>query len=612
LTESDDHQPDQPDPGRSPANPWDQPPITEHPATEYPTTEYPTTEHPVGEQPAAEYPPGFPPPTGYLPTAGYPASEYPNTGYPDPNAGYPQSGYPNAGYPQPGYPQPGYSTQPYPVVGQPAPPPARRGRLGWILGAAVAVLLLLVGGGAVAAYQVLNGGGTQPDQVVPADTMAFAKLDLNPSASQKIAAARFLHRIPKLGSGFVGSGDWRQAMFQALASDGSIPSGVNYDRDVKSWLGKRAAVAVLPTLKDGDPEVLLVFQSTDDAKARAGIARFGSDNGVSFYRGYAVVAETQQIADQAVNSAKAANLSGSTHYQADLKQLGSLGVASGWTDLGAIAKLAASGSGSGAPSSKLLGSGRLAFTVRMTSNSADLIGKFYGLSGPASVAAPDLGSLPATSAIAVGAGVNGAAIDQMWNQYRELVGQFAEFSNPDQLQPGSPDDALDSLQQQFGVRLPDDLKTLLGGGISVSVDAHGLAGDSTPKFAVQTATDGAAAVKVMDNIRHAMENGGADFPVSYRATATGLLVASDPDYLAAINAGNSPKLSDVSSFRQALPDRAGATETAFVNLDAIAAELRAQGQSSDDLKMLEAFSAVGLTAKVQGGTATLRIRLIAH
>jgi hypothetical protein len=49
-----------------------------------------------------------------------------------------------------------------------------------------------------------------------------------------------------------------------------------------------------------------------------------------------------------------------------------------------------------------------------------------------------------------------------------------------------------------------------------------------------------------------------------------------------------------------------------VNLDAIAAELRAHGQSSDDLKTLEAFSAVGLTAKVQGGTATLRIRLLAH
>ncbi len=594
MTESDDRQPDQPDSGRPPSHRWDQPPITEHPATDYPTTDYPggdyaAGDYHAGQQPAAEYPPGFPPPAGYQPAAGYPSSEHPHAGYPNP-------GYPDAGFP----------TQPYPAAGQ----PARRSRLAWILGAAAAVLLLLVGGGAVAAYQVLNGGGTQPDQVVPANAIAFAKLDLNPSASQKIAAARFLHRIPKLGSGFVGSSDWRQAMFQALSSDGSLPDGVQYDRDVKPWLGKRAAVAVLPTLKDGDPEVLLVFQSTDDAKARAGIARFGSDSGVSFYHGYAVVAETQQEADQAVASAKTADLSDSDHYQADLKQLGSLGVASGWADLGAIGKLAATDAV--VPShAQLLGSGRLAFTVRMTSNSADLIGKFYGLSGPASVAAPDLGALPSSSAIAVGAGVNAASIDAMWNQYRELLGQFA--AGPDESGvPPNPDDVLDALQQEFGVRLPDDLKTLIGSGVSVSVEAHGLAGGGTPKFAVQARTDGAAATRVMDNIRHGMENAGADFPLVYRATSTGLLVASDPEYLATMYAGSGPKLSGLASFRQALPDRAGATETAFVNLDAIAAELRAQGGSSDDLKTLEAFSAVGLTAKVQGGTATLRVRLLAH
>lgn len=618
MTEPVDRQPNQPDPSRPqpyPA-PWDQPPITEYPTTDYPASDHPTGEYPAGGQPSAQYPPGFPPPAGYLPeeqpTAGYLAPDYPTypaPDYPAPNYGGPNYSTPT--YPGGGHPHPGYPTEPYPLLTQPVPPPARRGRLAWILGAAGAALLLVMGGGAVAAYQVLNGGGAQPDQVVPADTVAFAKLDLNPSASQKIAAARFLHRIPKLGTGFVGSGDWRQAMFQALTSSGSIPDGVDYDRDVKSWLGKRAAVAVLPTLEDGDPEMLLVFQSTDDAKARAGIARFGPDNGISFYRGYAVVAESQQLADQAVSSAKVASLSGSAHYQADLKQLGPLGVASGWADFGAANKLITSAAGAAA-SGKLLGKSRLAFTVRMTGNSADLIGKFYGLSGPASVAAPELDTLPASSAIAAAMGVNGAAIDRMWQQYRELLGQFAISDDSSGFGPADPGAALDMLQEQFGVRLPDDLKTLLGSGLSVSVEAHGLVGDAMPKFAVQTRTDGAAAVHVMDNIRNAVAGEGLDLPVSYRATSTGLLVASDPDYLSAVNAGGFPELSGVSEFRQALPDRAGATEAVFVNLNAIAAELRAQGRSSDDLKTLEAFSAVGLTSKVQGGTATLRVRLLAH
>ena len=51
------------------------------------------------------------------------------------------------------------------------------------------------------------------------------KLDLNPSASQKIAAARFLHRIPKLGSGFGGSSDWRKALFDALSSERLVAAG---------------------------------------------------------------------------------------------------------------------------------------------------------------------------------------------------------------------------------------------------------------------------------------------------------------------------------------------------------------------------------------------------
>ena len=241
-----------------------------------------------------------------------------------------------------------------------------------MLGAASAALLLVLGGGGVAAFQVLNGGGTQPDQVVPADTVAFAKLDLNPSASQKIAAARLLHRIPKLGNGFSGgSSDWRKAIFDGLSSNDSLPPGVDFDHDIKPWLGKRAAVAVLPTLRDGDPEVLLVLQSTDDAKARVGISHFGSDNGVSFYRGYAVVGETQQIADRAVADAKLSNLSGSRQYSADMRQSESLGVSSGWADVGAIAKLA----GDANPLSATAPRGRLAYTVRLTANSADLIGR---------------------------------------------------------------------------------------------------------------------------------------------------------------------------------------------------------------------------------------------
>ena len=474
----------------------------------------------------------------------------------------------------------------------------------------MAVLLLVMGGGAVAAYQVLNGGGTQPDQVVPADAVAFAKLDLNPSASQKIAAARFLHRIPKFGSGFSGSSDWRKAIFDALSSGDALPSGVNFDRDVRPWFGKRAAVAVLPTLYDGDPEVLLVLQSTDDAKARAGIARFGSDNGVSFYHGFAVVGETQQIADQAVASAKVSNLAGSAHYSADMKQLGSLGVSSGWADIGAAFNLAGT-----ANRLNTATTGRLAYTVRLTANSADLIGKFYGLTGSGTpVTSPELGGLPVGTALAISVGTNPTTIDHSWQRYQDLLSQLGgAFGDQGQSGLAAPDpsEMVDALQQEFGLRLPDDLKTLVGTGVTVAVSTDGLNGDM-PKFVLQSHTNGAAAVQVMDNIRRAAEEQGADFPVEYRATSNGLIVGDDPDYLAAVSSGGGVTLSSWPAFRQSLPDRAGAEYTAFVNLDAVASSMRADGANQDELQAISAFSAAGVTMRTSGSTASLHVRLLAH
>jgi hypothetical protein len=560
----------QPQPSWEPQHGWDQPPITE-------VTPSFGDEEPLDHEESA--------------TAQYYAP-------PAPAAGYPPGSYPPAGYLMAGQP------------GMPPVPPRRR-KQPWIIGAGLAVLLLVLGGGSLAAFQVLTGGGTQPDQVVPAGAVAFAKLDLNPSASQKIAAARLLHRIPKFGAGFSGgSSDWRKAIFDGLSGNDSLPAGVDYDHDVKPWLGKRAAVAVLPTLRDGDPEVLLVLQSNDDARARVGISHFGSDNGVSFYHGYAVVAETQQIADQAVADAKVANLAGSAQYGADMKQLGSLGVSSGWADFGAVAKLA----GSVNPMSAAVPTGRLAYTVRLTANSADLLGKVYGMSSsPTPAAQPDPGELPASTAIAVGIATSPASIDRSWQRYLDLLGKVGTPSSVDpSFAAPSPSEMIDQLQQEFGVQLPGDLKTLVGTGVTAAVSADGLTGGS-PKFVVQSHTDGAAAARVLDHVRQALEvPDGPGFPLQYQSTSNGLIVGNDPGYLAAVSSGSGPKLSGLAAFRQALPDRAGAEYTAFVNLDAIAASMRADGASQDDLQAISAFSAAGLTVRISGNTANLHVRLLAH
>jgi len=556
MTEPDDRSADSPPPGQQPGQRyphagWDQPPLAEVPS---------------GDGDWQWTPPGQ-------------AADLPHGQYP--------------GYLLPGYPA-----------------PTRPRRLRWVLSAAAAVLVLVLGGGAFAAYEVLNGGGEQPDQVVPASAVAFTKLDLNPSAGQKIAAARFLHRLPKVGSGFTGSRDWRESIFQALDGDGSLPAGVQYDRDVKPWLGKRLGVAALPTLRDGKPEVLLALQSTDDAKARVGIRRFNAEAGIGFLHGYAVVAETQQLADQAVADAKAASLAGSDTYRSDMRTLGGLGVASGWLDLGQLSKLAkqagqdhlASGFGG-------LDTGRLAATVRLGGTSADLIGKLLGARPSGSTAAPSLADLPGSTAVAMSASIPPGTLDAYWNRISTAVGGFL-VPNPAGDPSGSFSDPIQSLQDQFGITLPRDLDTLLGHGVSVAVDSNGI-DRGMPHIAVRTVTDGKAAVRVLDKVRDAVQQYGTDLPFSYREVPGGLLAGNDKGYLDQV-AGAGGGLGGQGAFTKALPDLAGASMVGYVNFDAISGELAKGGGRADQRAALSSFQAAGMTVRLENGITTLHVRLLAH
>ncbi len=528
-----------------------------------------------------------------------PASQPAGTGYH--GAGLP----PRADY----WPSGGYYGGGYPATTSfmPYQPPASRRRRPWILGVAAAVLLLLFGGGGLVAYQALNGGGVQPEQVLPADAVAFYKIDLNPSASQKIDAARLLHRLPQLG-GLTGSGDWRRQLFQALLQDGELPDGISYDRDLKPWLGERAAVAVLPQQSGAADVPVLVLQCSDAGKARTALANFNVVGGLSFYRGYAVLAPSQAIADQAVTGAKSLSLAADPDYRADFRQLGGSGIAAGWADLGALGPLAGGQAGSG-----LAGTGRIAFIVRVTSNAIELVGRANGLAGNSQPAADsDLGSLPANTAVAAEAGLDPAAIDRSWQQYSRLLeGSGTLFGLPGTATTSDAPGSLLSFEQEWGLRLPSDLTTVLGTGLTVSVAGPGISGGAA-KFAVRTHSNGAAAAAVLDRIRRAVQAHGTDFPLTYRVTPTGLLAGDDAGYLDSLGNPGTATLAGLKSFRSALPEASGATEAVFVNLDAIAADLRAHSGDPDTLQALSAFSAAGLSVHYGGGSASLHVRLVAR
>lgn len=188
-------------------------------------------------------------------------------------AGQPYGGQPGDGQPYAGQPPYGGPQQGFPPA-QWQPEPKRRGKLIPLI-AALAVLIVGGGGGAFA-YSRLNGGD-QPSAVLPGTAVAYARVDLNPSAGQRVAALRFLMKFPSVRDkiGLTSDNDdLRQKLFELFKKNaGDDLAEVDFDRDVKPWLGDRLAVAAVPSADAGKPDPVIAVQVKDEDKARAGLEK---------------------------------------------------------------------------------------------------------------------------------------------------------------------------------------------------------------------------------------------------------------------------------------------------------------------------------------------------
>ena len=149
----------------------------------------------------------------------------------------------------------------------PSPPVARRRRL--LALAVLGVVLALASAG----WFVLQGSGTPPPatgaaRVVPADVLAYVHLSTDPSRPAVQAARRLADRFP----GY-------PLLYAAVVNrlDGALGGGANVDFDsqVGPWLGKEAALAVLPSTGASAP-TLLVLDVSNRARAQAFLSSVGA------------------------------------------------------------------------------------------------------------------------------------------------------------------------------------------------------------------------------------------------------------------------------------------------------------------------------------------------
>jgi hypothetical protein len=451
----------------------------------------------------------------------------------------------------------------------------------WAIVASVTAVALTATG--VTAYSLLAGGGVTLDAQLPADSVAYAEINLDPPAGQKVAALRFFHHFRDLNVR-EDSADLVSGLLEPLLNTDEAKR--QYNDNVKPWLGKHAAFAADPQGSTSEP--IAVIETTDSAKARAGLdalRQHGEDPFGYVIRDHVVVlARSEAVAQTAVDDAGKASLHGNDTFRQDLKSIGDDGVFTAWLDVARSGQLGSLGGLSGsADVSKADLRGRMVASLRFTDSTADLVLRAIGTGqGPSGdPVGPRLGKLPDDTAAAVALGGGDKLVRQTYQQ----------------LNQAGLSDQLTSMENDLGISLPEDLAALVGSTTVLAVS--GTAGQVD--FGVISRTDDPDRAKTA--AERVSAKLGATSTIAVRPVADGTVLASSSDYADKLAGSGGLGTSDL--FRSALPDLDGAQLAVYL-------DLQRTGKLDDPplsgpASQLRAF---GMTTGTQGDTLTVHLRVV--
>jgi hypothetical protein len=545
-------------------------------------------------------------------------------------------------------------------AGGPLPPQPRRGgrlvKKALLLGGGV-VGLAAVGVGAWAAYGFLSTG-PQPAEALPADTLGYASIDLDPSGGQKIEALRTLNKFPAFEDevGIGTDDDIRRAIFDRIEQDAGC-DGLDYGDDIEPWLGDRAAVAAVDVGGE-EPDPVVVLQVKDADKADAGLEKIkacggGEDGGWAIDGGWAVIAESDDVADDVVAAAKKGTLADDEEFQKWTGEAGDPGVvtlyagpaAGGYMadhveDLGLFGGIGgyacgmdgmlngsdggfSAYSGDVYPSDgcaqpdpdspdlsaqleqKLRDFDGMAMTLRFDDGAIELeaAGDSVGMPGVLSAGgtADVVESLPAGTGAVLGLGFADG-----W--FGDLVDYVAPYTGED------ADALMQELSDTTGLDLPDDVETLVGDSATLALGSDldpdaffGSSDGSDVPIAVKVKGDPDEIEKVLDKLR---EMAGPEANVlESDADGDTIVIGPDADYRAELLEDGT--LGDNDVFKDVVRESDKAGTILFVNVDQFQAAIEdAAGESDQDfVDNLKPVSGFGITGWVDDGVAHAVVRL---
>ncbi|MGH3317617.1 MAG: DUF3352 domain-containing protein, partial [Nocardioidaceae bacterium] len=315
-------------------------------------------------------------------------------------------------------------------------PRERKPRRGLVTGIVVGIIVAIgLPIGTFAAFRLL-GGGTQPHDVLPANAIGYFRIDVDPSAPQKIDAVRFLRTFPafeKYTRIDDDRADIRKVVFDAMLED--VPCRLDYENDVAPWLGERLGVAVTPPAAPGeDAGFAGAVQVSDEQAASRGLEKLRACDagnspagGWTYLDGYMIVSQTQRKAESLAAAAEQNPLADAEQFRSDMDRLGEQGVASVWFSGEGIYKALATDEVFRPMDDQLrrqveqsYSSGAVAFRfdARYVELATVLTGSAYEESDDEAVA--DM-ALPESTAVALGFADGEGYVDELWDMM--LIGE---------------------------------------------------------------------------------------------------------------------------------------------------------------------------------------------
>lgn len=484
-----------------------------------------------------------------------------------------------------------------------------------MLAAGGAIVAVAAGGAAWAAWSFFSTG-EQPAAALPASTVAYASIDLDPSGGQKIAALRVLSKFPAFEDvvGIDADDDVRRWIFEEFQGEAGC-EGLDYADDVEPWLGDRFAVAAVET-SGGTPAPVFVLQVSDEDGAEAGLqavrecAGGDADEGAwSIGDGWAVLGETQEIVDDVVDDAADASLADDDDFQHWIGEAGDSGIVSLYAAPEAGALLAAEFDGIdeelGLEPGEVVPEESLemledfrgaAATFRFDDGGLELeMAADAGVSGrvAAGDAAGDLvASLPEGTVAALGLSLGDGWFDKLLDQVSLATGE-------------SRDELVAQASDELGIDLPDDAETLAGKAIALAVG-----GEFDPEswfegpgtgLGVKVLGDPEGVEDVLDKLRAAAAGQDAGM-LDSDADEDAVAVGPDAGYREKLLSDRG--LGDTGSFQRVVEHHDDAAAVLYVDFDAGDDWLVTLADGDPEVREnLEPLEALGLSAWLDGDTS---------